>query len=1315
MKFKLCLVFLILIISQAGAQLSLTLNLPAQTDDMPSWALLLYKQPLNLLEIDAAFQDYYKNHPFEKNHYTRFYKRLIMKHQAAMLPDGTVDSSDPMRKYESSKAPNSFRSAPIWNVYDMETFFLEKNREACPWQVNVYRMDVCLSNTNIMVAAAETGGLYKSIDKGANWKQIGKEYSLATEAIVINPLYPDTMYVGTNGAIRRSSDSGNTWVDVFNLAGVGFYEIVAHPKKPYIVLAGSNQGLYRSTDAGKNWTRLSTEPVCDIKFHPTNPSIVYCLRENSSPKQYRVWKSVNEGKDFTMKNSGWHALADGGARMAVSAADPSRVYVICLTTTKGPYLMRSNNAGESWTIHNTGSYSGYTSTTLPMENWQGYYDLAIMASQTDADQVITGTASAFKSTDGGASFKILGGYGGSFALHPDVQSCISVAAESWITTDGGVIYSTDFFKETSASKATNFGLNGSDFWGFDLGWYEKIFVGGRYHNGNTVYHENYKDKFLRMGGAESPSGYVNPINNRQVFFSDIGAYQMPLNYDTSWSYHSIPASKFPYESYYQMHGSRMVWAPDCYNRVYLSEGNRLWKSENNGAGYELLYSSAFSDDNIETIEICRSNPKVIYISIRNNPRGDGSVFKSKDGGLTFTKLNNPAGPSAGQRRVHTIAVSPTDENEIYLALLTGDANNKVFLSKDGGDTWSNLTTKVLADKTISAIAYQYGTKGGLYLACNGGFVYYRNQEMSDWDSHSEGLAVNHYTRGIKAFYRDESIIMGSSGGVWEAKLYEKSKPLAQASVDKLVTSCSRDTFYFADYSVLTLDSTTTWEWEFPGATYVSDIHAMRPKVIYGRVGTYDVKLTVNHGNDRDSRAFPKMITILTDECSIDSTAQKALDMSASGDQVSIPAIPQFEGADGFTVSAWIKLDRPQDCFTQIISNWDCNVGFGFGFAFQGYVRTRNLTFFWKNVPYQLTSSFNLDTLKWTHVAMVVYPDSVRLYANGESWTRKGDFRGFDFSKTPWVVGKGVPGQCGDFTGEIDELKLYNRSLSETEIRQNMHLIHPEGEAGLMAYYQFNENDKTTAYNRVGTSHGLIGAAEKISSTIPASNGTGELRMLQTGSNDFASCGLGLEITTGVNDKILWSANALQGFPDSMLSTKGTFLPMYWIARNFGPYQNVLAAHAILELPALVLEQYRYHPELIRLYHRDPANAHLNQWVPVAVGESLDLSKNKVSFSNIPDINGQYLIELLENPFVDVADPSASVGKLQVVPNPATQEIRVFKIGKDESYKLKVLHSDGRVAKEIKDYQQGDAIRVTQLASGVYIIEVASKRTIFIKY
>ena len=71
-----------------------------------------------------------------------------------------------------------------------------------------------------------------------------------------------------------------------------------------------------------------------------------------------------------------------------------------------------------------------------------------------------------------------------------------------MSTDGGLTYSTDFFTKVENSEARNYGINGSDFWGFDAGWHENIFVGGRYHNGNTVYHENYLNKFIRMGGAE---------------------------------------------------------------------------------------------------------------------------------------------------------------------------------------------------------------------------------------------------------------------------------------------------------------------------------------------------------------------------------------------------------------------------------------------------------------------------------------------------------------------------------------------------------------------------------------------------------------------------------------------------------------------------------------------------------------------------------------------------------------------------------------------------------------------------------------------
>ena len=85
-----------------------------------------------------------------------------------------------------------------------------------------------------------------------------------------------------------------------------------------------------------------------------------------------------------------------------------------------------------------------------------------------------------KSSDGGKTFKVIGGYGGSFNLHPDLQSCVSIGNDAWIATDGGLTYSTDFFTDTKNAVSLNKGLYGSDFWGFDAGWNEKVFVGGRF-------------------------------------------------------------------------------------------------------------------------------------------------------------------------------------------------------------------------------------------------------------------------------------------------------------------------------------------------------------------------------------------------------------------------------------------------------------------------------------------------------------------------------------------------------------------------------------------------------------------------------------------------------------------------------------------------------------------------------------------------------------------------------------------------------------------------------------------------------------------
>jgi hypothetical protein len=146
-----------------------------------------------------------------------------------------------------------------------------------------------------------------------------------------------------------------------------------------------------------------------------------------------------------------------------------------------------------------------------------------------------------------------GGYGGGPGWqHPDIQDIDINGNDVWVSSDGGVnLYSPDF----ETHEARNNGINASDYWGFGSGWNEDVLVGGRYHNGNGAYHENYPfGEFLRLGGAESPTGYVNQGMNRMVYHSDIGGRLIPAtitgDVQTIANY-----SLYPNESYFnETHG-----------------------------------------------------------------------------------------------------------------------------------------------------------------------------------------------------------------------------------------------------------------------------------------------------------------------------------------------------------------------------------------------------------------------------------------------------------------------------------------------------------------------------------------------------------------------------------------------------------------------------------------------------------------------------------------------------------------------------------------------------------------------------------------
>ncbi|MCE7935125.1 MAG: T9SS C-terminal target domain-containing protein [Chlorobi bacterium CHB2] len=1315
--------------SVARSQYVNPLTLPAQQADMPDWARFLYHPPINALQLDSAYDAYYRTHEFSKNNWTKFYRRWRRAVMPFMNADGSVaqlspDAIEAMRRPKMEHSAQPQRAPVPWKNLTMETFWEKSSRAdqpPCPWQANVYGFDISRSNPSVLYCGTEPGAIFKTVDKGKTWKQIGAEYVLQTEAISIHPTNPDIVYLGAPGAIRRTNDGGTTWQTLFTLKDLWLNDIEVHPSAPSMVFAAGNSGLFRSTNAGQDWTQILSDDVADLEINTADPNQIYLLKHNPDTKFYEVWKSTDMGNSFTPRTTGWPTgLTKGEGRMAVTPADAKRIYAVLLTSA-GPRVMKSINSGESWTVAAVGE-----TDSLKMNNGQGYYDLSIVASPQNADHLIVATTTAYRSTNGGASFTALGGYAGPFPIHPDIQEMRALAGETWIATDGGMTLSTDFFADTKNAEARIHGLNGSDFWGFDMGWNEDVMVGGRYHNGNTAIHENYGGRFLRMDGGEAATGYVNPGNPRRTYYSDIGGHIIPPAFDQPATRFLV--GKWPNESYYLMEYSEMAWDPRCYTTVWIGQKNILWRSLNNGAIYDSIFASPDPDAAIEHIEISRSNPEVIYVTERSNPRADGAIWRTSDGGTTWSQCANPPATTGRDRRVAAITVSGTDPNVLWVAYRYAATGRTVFKTTDGGQTWENLTTAVMQNFYISDIIHQLGTDGGVYIACDGGRVFYRNNALNNWEPVGTGLPVSHYTRGLKIFYRDGKLRSGSCMGIWETPLFEPSKPLAQPMADKRLSTCLRDTFRFEDYSALN-HTGATWQWEFPGAAWVSSRSVRNPKVVFGKPGIYSVSLTVKNPEGTSTRTIEQMIEVRESQCDLDTIAGLALNLSSRADGATLDPIPELSGATGLTVTAWVKLDTIQQSFSQLLTSWGSNVGFGFGFAFLGYRANTNLTFYWRGVPYQLTSPFNLDTAKWIHVAMTVHPDHVTLYRNGEPWVYNGDFTGFDFSATPFELGGGLPGQGGNFRGEIDELKIYNRPLSQAEVREAMHLIPQSGAQGLVAYYQFNEQDRNLVFNRVGGTHAVNAGGLRVASTAPVAVGVSQrLAASSGGVKMFDTAGLNLYLPAAgaVYPDGELAVYHLAALPDSLPSGTERFANSYWILRNWGKNSQFTVDSLMFGAFADVSASDR--PTNFQLWSRD-VDDHTNGWKPnPSLPQRADPDRETLTFDGtgvtsalqlIVSGNGQSALGVEDEGEEEVGEESR--GQIRLYPNPTAQFVAVHweataTEGESAESILRVTDAEGRelLRQRVPHGQQSATLNLQSLPAGTYFVKVHGKQGVVVK-
>ncbi len=112
----------------------------------------------------------------------------------------------------------------------------------------VHDIEAVASNPSIVFVASASGGLWKSTNRGIDWKNVFADMPVSTFGdVAIAPSNPEVIYAGTGEQNNRQSSS---W----------------------------GNGVYRSDDGGETWRHLGldeTRHIGKVEVHPLNPDVVY--------------------------------------------------------------------------------------------------------------------------------------------------------------------------------------------------------------------------------------------------------------------------------------------------------------------------------------------------------------------------------------------------------------------------------------------------------------------------------------------------------------------------------------------------------------------------------------------------------------------------------------------------------------------------------------------------------------------------------------------------------------------------------------------------------------------------------------------------------------------------------------------------------------------------------------------------------------------------------------------------------------------------------------------------------------------------------
>lgn len=779
------------------------------------------------------------------------YRRWEHQMMPLMVASGGVrlGAPDPAEKsfYQQRQALQNQRSAANWTYIGPEISFADgfaPGSDSSAGRVNCVRFDPV--NPNVIYCGAPTGGLWKSSDFGSNWQLLNTDNlpQIGISDIAINPVNPGTIYIATGDianaectsiGVLKSADGGQTW-DTTGLSftvsqGMLIARLLMSPLDSNTLFAATNAGVYKTTDGGATWSKVNAGyGFTGMEFNPANPNTIYIWGT-------QLYKSVDAGNTWVQLSNGLpNAQTSGGFAIGITPADTACIYVVVSGGTPEtgesyyPFngFYRSLNAGDTFTLQSTNIDP---SSSGLGNGTQGTYDLNVGVSAVNRDVLVVGAVNSEFSTDGGITWTTAGTP--SHVDHHDIRFFHNSVDTVFSADDGGLFISTD---TGNTWQGRNNGMHIGEIYNISSGPHTKyLYLSGRQDEGTLL--QDSSSQRIVFGG-DGLECIIDPLNENHMFAST-------ENGDIGSSYNEVSVNILAYNWGTGVNG------PGVWNTPYALQNNNsgnlyvgkdyIYKSEDGGGTWTTLNSPHLtgSDNLYQLLAIAPSDPNYIYAATYS------SLYRSTNGGATFTNVTD------GYHGYFTsLAVSPANPAEIWIGFNGTGAS--LLKSVDAGSHFTSFATGLPASPPFytQSIAAVRNSMDAVYIGlAHGGGVYYRDSTLSNWVPFGNGLP-NVTVDQLEVDYCAEKIRAATYGrDIWESDPYAPMNvpPTANATISGQDGNCL-DTVTFTDNSNYL---PTAWQWYFPGGEPSSST-AQNPVVVYRNGSNYSATFIASNANGADT-------------------------------------------------------------------------------------------------------------------------------------------------------------------------------------------------------------------------------------------------------------------------------------------------------------------------------------------------------------------------------------------------------------------------------------------------------------------------------